>query len=275
MDVAIAHPHVVSLFLDRGLVKADESGARHLIAAAKGNRVDTCEALMRRWCSASAASAASAALSIAAQEGFLTLCASLLKLGGANVNTASERRPSALYCAASRGRGDVCELLLDNGADVELGTRCGQTPLHVAARVGYPRVCEILLAAGAKQSQHPPQGMPERGKVGPDDADTHSSDVEVEASGHATGTPLCVAVKESRWDVCAVLLKYGATHDCDRSGRTPLSHAAVRSCEGCRTLLKYGATHDADDRGKTPLDHATEARRDDICKILVQHIVSC
>ncbi len=62
----------------------------------------------------------------------------------------SVRSRFVLDKAASSGRCEIIEYLLDEGADVNAGRPGGSTPLHTAAWWGRPEVVELLLRRGAE-----------------------------------------------------------------------------------------------------------------------------
>lgn len=60
---------------------------------------------------------------------------SMLK-NGANVNSATRERQSALTIAVGKGNEKIFNLLIENGADVNLRDFYGFGPLNVAAQNG-------------------------------------------------------------------------------------------------------------------------------------------
>jgi serine/threonine protein kinase len=67
-----------------------------------------------------------------------------------SVNSKSIHGRTALHMAASVGKPDVVEILLDAGADLEARTEAGLTALHVAGQRGNLSVATLLLDRGAK-----------------------------------------------------------------------------------------------------------------------------
>jgi len=61
-----------------------------------------------------------------------------------------ESGATPLYNAASLGREDVVQVLLDRGADVNLTNKAGATPLHAAVVNGYTAVSTLLKSHGGK-----------------------------------------------------------------------------------------------------------------------------
>jgi len=70
----------------------------------------------------------------------------------ASVNAPSLYGRTALHMAASAGKPEGIELLLDVGADFDARTDAGLTPLHVASQRGHPSVVALLLDWGAESS---------------------------------------------------------------------------------------------------------------------------
>jgi len=76
----------------------------------------------------------------------------LLLSNGANPNLPSTLEVgynTPLHTAASKGYGDILELLLKAGADLNARNQLGQTALHQAARQRFVPLVKALLAAGA------------------------------------------------------------------------------------------------------------------------------
>jgi ankyrin repeat protein len=57
---------------------------------------------------------------------------------------------TALHFAASAGRKEVAELLIDNGADVNAKTKIGITPLATAGQRGKTETADLLRKHGGK-----------------------------------------------------------------------------------------------------------------------------
>lgn len=76
----------------------------------------------------------------------------LLLANGANPNIPSTLEVgynTPLHTAASKGYGDLLELLLKAGVDLNARNQLGQTALHQAARQRQIPLVKALLAAGA------------------------------------------------------------------------------------------------------------------------------
>ena len=85
------------------------------------------------------------ALMLAALDGELELCATLLKMD-ADVNKPGW---APLHYAATNSRLDVMRLLLENFAYIDAASPNGTTPLMMAAMYGNSSAVKLLLEAGA------------------------------------------------------------------------------------------------------------------------------
>ena len=89
-------------------------------------------------------------LHVAANGGFVDLCAYLLDKQKFSVDVLDLEGVTPLMAAASRGHGRVMACLIDHGADIHARmTVSGKTALHHAAHHGEIAPCQLLLAAGA------------------------------------------------------------------------------------------------------------------------------
>ncbi|KAM3863755.1 protein TANC2 [Diretmus argenteus] len=153
---------------------------------------------------------------------------------------------TALTAASSRGRLDVCRLLLDQGAAVEQGNRRGVVPLFSAVRQGHWQVMELLLNHGAEVNMTDQQGQ----------------------------TPLMTAASEGHLTTAQFLLDHEASLDqTDREGLTALSWACLKGQLPLVRILveRGGATTHADRSGRTPLDLAAFYGDPDVVQYLVDH----
>ncbi|MFC1566796.1 protein kinase [bacterium] len=71
------------------------------------------------------------------------------KQRNAIVNMQDGNGYTALHYAASLGKNEIVQMLLDNGADVNIQDSNGYTALHYAASLGKNKIVQILLANGA------------------------------------------------------------------------------------------------------------------------------
>lgn len=141
-----------------------------------------------------------------------------------------------LYRAATLGRPEVTQILLENGANVGAKTEHGSLPLHAASQNGHLAVVLLLLASRS----------------------------DVNASNEYGETALHLAARYKRVKVMTELLRNGAEPDLlDGKGRTALHYAAglgnsamVTSLAGAKAKLDL-----VDSSGFSPLGWALELKR--------------
>ena len=166
--------------------------------------------------------------------------------------------------AASTGRNEMTELLLEYGAVIDAVDGWGGTPLRTASVFGQVATVRLLLERGAKHT-----ARKEDGKTALHMAASHSepgvldclleAGVEVDETDFDGRTALSYVGSRGNVASGRVLVRKGASLDKkDRRGKTPL-HWACQSLEDNRAavvefLLDRGAHGDARDRrGWTPL----------------------
>jgi uncharacterized protein len=153
--------------------------------------------------------------------------AKLLIAAGADVNAHADPGFTALHCAASRGRLELTQMLIDAGANVDSMPSVGgrfygerSTPLHEAIRGGHSRVAALLIAAGAALNVRDSAGCTplhyavrlghaEAAKILLD----AGADVDAEA-GNRGATPLWLACSAKRDDLAKLLRAYGGSEHC-------------------------------------------------------------
>jgi ankyrin repeat protein len=111
-----------------------------------------------------------------------------------------------LNTAATDGKADVVEVLLDNGANVNCFSNGGFTPAHYAAQHGHRDTLERLIQRGA----------------------------DITAVSSKGCTPLHVAAKYHQYSTLELLIQKGADLNAtDNHGQTALHHAAgaITTCE--------------------------------------------
>ena len=94
-------------------------------------------------------------LMLAAIKGQLEICRQLI------ARNADVNKPgwTALHYAASGGKADVVQLLLDHYAYIDAESPNGSTPLMMAAMYGTTDTVKVLLAAGADPALKNSQGL--------------------------------------------------------------------------------------------------------------------
>lgn len=160
---------------------------------------------------------------------------------------------TALHHAAFWGHGKVIKLLVEAGANIEARTKDGQSPLMFPIRNGCLEATRILLDYGANIQARCSRGLTAFHKAAAD-----PSDQQVE--------------------VMKLLLERGAsitwtvTNDKLRNGRTPIHYAALSgSQQGVQCLLDNGSEINAVDiRGWLPLHLAVCEGRTEMVQYLIK-----
>jgi len=146
--------------------------------------------------------------------GIPEVVATLIEVGGSDINGEGVFGLTPLSCAAYNGHGEVVKILLERGeVDPDKVTENGQTPLSGAAWNGHEAVVKILL---------------ERGEVNPDKPD------------NSDRTPLLAAARNGHEGVVKILLEREEVNpdNADEDGETPLLVAAQNGHEAVvKTLL--------------------------------------
>ncbi|KAK2702386.1 hypothetical protein QYM36_019003 [Artemia franciscana] len=114
-----------------------------------------------------------------------------------------------LHNAASHGRLEICEDLIDKGADIDAQDYASRTPLFYAVRHQHLEVAEHLLKK---------------------DANPNLGTVETEYTQVYKITSLHVAAFLGNLKMCKVLIKYGANKDAkDSLSKKPVDYAIENS----------------------------------------------
>lgn len=228
------------------------------------------------WACAASSFAAQPAVLDAAQAGDLRRLQAMVSTSPQLLNERNVAGQTVLHAAVLGRSPTTCKWLLSQGADARAVDQSGDTPLHLAARGHSPEIAVMLLARGADIN-----AANERGETpllvavaAGTDADAAARRATVErllngkadlSRGDADGIrPLHAAAYRGREEVLTLLLPTAtgaAVNVRDRSGRTPLHHAALGGHVGVVEFLRSrGADLNAtDDRGETPL-HAAARR---------------
>nr|XP_023695712.1 protein TANC1-like isoform X2 [Paramormyrops kingsleyae] len=184
------------------------------------------------------------ALTAASSRGKLEVCKLLLE-EGAVVQQANRRGASSLFCAVRQGHWQVAELLLEQGVDVNVTDKQGRTLLMVGACEGHLSTVEFLLSKDASVTAVDKEGL----------------------------TPLSWACLKGHREVVRCLVANGAVVDhADKNGRTPLDLAAFYGdADIVHFLVEKGAVIEhVDCSGMRPLDRAIGCRNTSVVVTLLK-----
>ena len=205
----------------------------------------------------------------AAADGDIALMEELTKKHGDLANVREERKWSALIAAASTGKlnvvqyllqkkanlnlrtnlgdtADIVKLLLESGANPTIKDKKGDTPLMKAASKGNVEIMQLLLDA----------------KVNPS---------EVRISGIDGNNALMIAAEEGQVEAMKLLIKYKADINAkNQNGDTALAIAAsLGKLKAVKFLIESGANvNSISFLGITPLAHAVDGGYTDIMEEL-------
>ena len=84
-------------------------------------------------------------LHIAASNGHLNLCKTLINEINFDVNIADDEGRTALYCSAQSGNDELFGFIADKGTNIFLKIKGGQNCLHIAAGRGHFNLCKTLI----------------------------------------------------------------------------------------------------------------------------------
>lgn len=179
--------------------------------------------------------------------------ASVLKAikAGADIDTSSSNKRTALHWAAYNGNVKIVEALLYRDALIDLIDNKGLRPLHLAAAYGHVVIVRLLLESGAN----------------------------IDVATRTGDTALHMAAEQGRDSVVKFLLKKGARiNSPNADGETPLMIAArSRNVHSVQMLLDLPQTDiDATNiQGQTSLDMVlkkdNDAQRRAIAQLLMSH----
>jgi len=208
--------------------------------ATNQERIDLCELLIQRGADVNAKDKWGATpLCYAIEKGNLDLM-NILIANGVEVNTKYPWGVTPLQFAAqfaaTTGRTDAVELLLEAGANINAKNDKGQTALHVAVDSADGDIVELLLSKGA---------------------DINAKDDE---SGF---TALHHAAKSGNKDTAEMLIAKGADINAkDKQGHTPLYFAVNSDYKVAELLINKGADSDIrTESGQTLLQLAQQRKQ--------------
>ncbi len=240
------------------------------------------------WACAASSFAAQPAVLDAAQAGDLRRLQTMVSTSPQLLNERNVAGQTVLHAAVLGRSPATCKWLLGQGADARAVDQSGDTPLHLSARNHSPEIAVMLLARGADINAANARGeTPLLVAVSAGtDADAAARRATVErllngkadlSRGDADGIrPLHAAAYRGREEVLNLLLPTAtatgaAVNVRDRSGRTPLHHAALGGHVGVVDFLRSrGADLNAmDDRGETPLHAAARRFKTPVAEVLL------
>ncbi|VDM92289.1 unnamed protein product [Litomosoides sigmodontis] len=195
-----------------------------------------------------------------------------------NINS-NLMRTSALSLAVRNQSELIVRILLDHNCELnklssdESGRL--ETPLHTAVRLHNYVIVELLLFDSSKKllNECLIQGYSCCVIFYTDFLQMYGADPNVTVSDNRT--PLYIATKERRLDICNLLIAFGANLDIpDCTGQTPL-HLACRNIAGreqiAMLLIAHGANvHASDFKRRIPLDFAEINASIPIIKLLIE-----
>lgn len=163
-------------------------------------------------------------------------------------------------------------MLLDRGAQHLCTPRFYDTPLTLAAENGHTDVCEMIIDRGIDEEVDSLISVMTCAisKHHVDIARLVLTKVEPHVLHDFGTTPLHHAVRVRDWEICNLLLDFGAPQLRDLDGTTPL-HIAVEHGDYriCELLLDRGAEQVPDRNGVTPLYYAIVRNHMAVCKLLI------
>jgi hypothetical protein len=157
-----------------------------------------------------------------------------MKKDGGNVDERDYNGQTALIKAATSGKKEVCEFLIEKGARVHEKDFKGESALFKAVEYGHKEIAELLISKGA------------------DVNDSNSENVTV----------LMRAAGRGDKGICELLISKGADINArDNDGRTALMYAVwAGHREVCEFLISKGAdVNKRDNNGKTALKIAKDS----------------
>ena len=182
-----------------------------------------------------------------------------------------------LHVAASRGKHEVLQLLIDRGASTDGDTPPDSwTPLVWASYRGHADAVRVLLenGAGAGQAHGNPihfAGQRRHRDICQRLVDHGAVDELIDTSDANTIKLWRAAYSFQNGIVAEVLAQHPSLiHSRDRNGRTLLHEVCTHGdIKTARVLLKHGINVDhQDDVGDTALDRATKHRKQTIVRLL-------
>jgi ankyrin repeat protein len=216
-------------------------------------------------------------LSLAIRQGNLERVRAIVQKSPAMVASADESGFTPLHIAATAGRVDIIEFLLQCGADIEARTSGGQTPLFQTVPLASAEAFDYLLRKGARLGARDNSGRSilqfALSWQRPAMADLIlARGFVIEVDGPAAQDMLEEAANAGLATVVGTLLSRNIPVSVAPRHGTTLLHSAARGglAEFAARLLKAGASVDGrDQHGLTPLHLAAFYGRDGVVDLLL------
>jgi ankyrin repeat protein len=218
-----------------------------------------------------------AELSLAIRQGNMERVKAIVEKSPAMVTSADDSGFTPLHIAATAGRVEIIEHLLQRGADIEARTAGGQTPLFQTVPLASAEAFDCLLRNGAALGARDNSGKSilqfALSWQRPAMADLIlARGFAIEVEGPAAQEMLEEAANAGLATVVASLLSRNVPVSAALRNGTTLLHSAARGglVEFAGRLLKAGARVDErDQHGLTPLHLAAFYGRDDLVGLLL------
>lgn len=188
-------------------------------------------------------------------------------------------RDLPLHTAATAGRVEIAELLLDAGGEIEGLDSDGSTPLHCAAVSRKPEMVRFLLSRGADVNRRDKNGAYSMSFAasGGDSACVRmilDAGADLNLFSPQGTTLLHYACSRGLWWLAAPIIAAGGdVNRGDREGVTPLHLVSQgRFPERAEQIIALGANvAAADSDGTTPLHFSAMFDRPEIARVLLAH----
>ena len=214
--------------------------------------------------------------------GIVEVVATLIEVGGSDINGEGPWGRTPLSWAAHNGHEDVVKILLGREEVPNRPDELGQTPLSYAARNGHEGVVKILLERGEVNPDKPnDRGWTPlsyaalTGHEGVVKILLEQEEVNPDKPNNSRSTPLSLATRNGHEGVVKILLEREEVNpdEPDSGGETPLSHAARNGHAGIVQILLEREEVNPDkpnDWGWTPLSHAARNGYAGVVQILLE-----
>ena len=203
----------------------------------------------------------------------------LLKRGASLEAAVMLHRWTPLHFAARNGHAEVVRVLLENKASLTALDEDGLTPLHIASKYSQPSVLSLLLVANANcnaTDNDENTALVLACRNGSHEIVKMLSmrpECDIGCIRQGRWPPLSIASYYGFFKCAKWLLENHANTEIQETEiGTPLFHAALNShFEVCQLLLQYGANANTSFDGNPVLSESVKAGNLEIVKVLIQH----